>query len=79
MLVNFMDISSILLPFGVIYVHWVYFVVILVSFSRFGMLHIEKSGNPATSGEFSPFGPILKLNLYLKETQVVQFRGENMY
>jgi hypothetical protein len=46
MLVNFMDISSILLPFGVIYVHLVYFVVILVSFSRFGMLHQEKSGNP---------------------------------
>jgi hypothetical protein len=41
MLENFMDISSILLLFGIFYGHLVYFVVILVHFSRFGMLHQE--------------------------------------
>jgi hypothetical protein len=39
-LVRFTDIPCILLPFGI-------FVVILVYFSRFGMLYQEKSGNPA--------------------------------
>jgi preprotein translocase subunit SecY len=28
------------------YSHWVYFVVILVYFSMFGILYLEKSGNP---------------------------------
>jgi hypothetical protein len=39
MLANFMDILSILLPFGIIHGHVVYFVVILVYFCRFGMLY----------------------------------------
>jgi hypothetical protein len=41
MFVNFIDISSILLPFGSFYghLHIIYFVVILVYFSRFGMLY----------------------------------------
>jgi hypothetical protein len=46
MLVNFMAIWSIYaLLFGIFYVHLVYFVVILVYFSRFGILLQEKSGN----------------------------------
>jgi hypothetical protein len=36
MWVNFMDISRILLTFGIFYGHLVYFVVILLCFSRFG-------------------------------------------
>jgi hypothetical protein len=43
---KFMDVSSILLPFGIFCGHLVYFVVILVYFSHFGMLYQEKSGNP---------------------------------
>jgi hypothetical protein len=42
-----MDIWSILLPFGILYGHLVYFVVIWYAFPRFGMLYQEKSGNPA--------------------------------
>jgi hypothetical protein len=41
-----MAIWSILLPLGTFYRHLVYFVAILVYFSRFGMLYQEKSGNP---------------------------------
>jgi hypothetical protein len=50
MLVNFMAIRAILLPFRTYYLngHLVYFVVILVYFSRFGMLYQEKSGNPGS-------------------------------
>jgi hypothetical protein len=44
--VNFKAIWSILLPLGKIYGHLVYFVVILVYFSRFGLLYQDKSGNP---------------------------------
>jgi hypothetical protein len=47
MLEKFMVIWSILLPFRILYDHLVYFVVIWVHFSRFGMLYQEKSGNPA--------------------------------
>jgi hypothetical protein len=43
---NFLSIWSILLPFRVFYSHLVYFVVILVYFSSFGMSYLEKSGNP---------------------------------
>jgi hypothetical protein len=46
MLVNVMAIRSILLLFGILYGNLVYFVVILVYFSRFEMLYQEKSGNP---------------------------------
>jgi hypothetical protein len=42
-----MDISYILLPSGTFYGHLVYFVALLVYFFRFGILHQEKSGNPA--------------------------------
>jgi hypothetical protein len=48
-LVNFMAIWSILLPLCLCYGHFVYFVVILAYFSRFGMLYQEKSGNPGDS------------------------------
>jgi hypothetical protein len=44
---KFWVISSILLPFGTFFIYLAYFVVILVYFSRFGMLHKEKSGNHA--------------------------------
>jgi hypothetical protein len=59
-LVYFTASWSILLPFGLFYCHLVYFTAIwsnlwpfdilyghLVCFSHFGMLHQEKSGNPA--------------------------------
>jgi predicted metal-dependent peptidase len=49
MLVNFMSIWSILQPFRIFYGHLVYFVVILVYFSRFGMLKEDKSGNRGKS------------------------------
>jgi hypothetical protein len=35
-----------LFPFGIIYVHLVYFVVIWYIFPRFGKLYQEKSGKP---------------------------------
>jgi hypothetical protein len=38
-------------PFGIMYGHLVYFGVILVYFSRFGMLYHEKSGNPGSSSK----------------------------
>jgi hypothetical protein len=50
MLVNFMDIWSISLPFGILYGHLVYF-------SRFGTLYKEKSGNPV----FNPFSAFIAL------------------
>jgi hypothetical protein len=46
MLVNFMASWSISLPSGIFCGHLVYFVTILVYFSRFGMLYHEKSGSP---------------------------------
>jgi hypothetical protein len=46
MLVHFLAIWSILRPFRKCYGLLVYFVVILVHFSRFGVLFKEKSGNP---------------------------------
>jgi hypothetical protein len=36
----------ILWPFEIFYGHWEYFVVIWYIFPRFGMLYLEKSGNP---------------------------------
>jgi hypothetical protein len=54
-LVYFMAIWYILWPVGIFYGHLVYFMAILVYFlviwhifSRFGMLHQEKSGNPGS-------------------------------
>jgi hypothetical protein len=46
MFANVIDISSILLSFGIFYGHLVYFMVILVYFPRFGLFYLEKSGNP---------------------------------
>jgi hypothetical protein len=52
MLVYFMTIWSILLPFGLFYCHLVYFIAIryilwlFIIFFQFGMLYEEKSGNP---------------------------------
>jgi hypothetical protein len=47
MLVNIISIWSILVPFHIFYFHLVYFVVIFGIFSPFGMLNLDKSGNPA--------------------------------
>jgi hypothetical protein len=46
MLVYFVAIWYYLSPYGIVCGHWVYYMVILVYFSRFGMLYPEKSGNP---------------------------------
>jgi hypothetical protein len=64
MLVNYMAMWSILLLFRVFCGHSVYFVVIWVLFSRFGMLHQEQSGNPDSVADLSSraqanFGGIL--------------------
>jgi hypothetical protein len=45
-----MENSFILLKFDTSNGHMVYFLVILVHFSRFGKLHQAKSGNPADTG-----------------------------
>jgi hypothetical protein len=51
-----MAVWSILLPFGLFSIYLLYFVVILYIFSRFGMLHQEKSGNPDLDDAWSkPF------------------------
>jgi hypothetical protein len=55
MLVNFMAMWSILLPFGIFCGHLVCFVVILVYFSSFGMLWQEKSGNPVSEAFSAAF------------------------
>jgi hypothetical protein len=47
-LVYFLSIWSILLPLEIFYGNLVYFVVIWYISPRFGMLHQEKSGNPAS-------------------------------
>jgi hypothetical protein len=47
MLVYFMPIWSILRPLQIFYGHLVFFAVIWNSFTRFGMLYQEQSGNPA--------------------------------
>jgi hypothetical protein len=47
-LAYFMDIWSILQPFGILYRYLVYFVVIWYIFHVFGMLYQEKSGNRVT-------------------------------
>jgi hypothetical protein len=52
MLVNLIDIWHILRTFGIFYGHLVYFVVIWCSFSRFGMLKEEESGNPGYRSTF---------------------------
>jgi hypothetical protein len=46
MLVDVIDFSSIFLPFGIFHGRLIYFVVILVYFSLFGMMHQVKSGDP---------------------------------
>jgi hypothetical protein len=43
-----MEIWYVFWPIGNFYGHLVHFVVIWDIFSRFGMLHKEKSGNPAS-------------------------------
>jgi hypothetical protein len=44
--VIFVTILSILLPFGIFYGHSAYLPPFRCIFSRFGMLHPEKSGSP---------------------------------
>jgi hypothetical protein len=46
MLVQFMDILSLLRPFDIFQGHLVYIAVIWSIFSRVGILYKEKSGNP---------------------------------
>jgi hypothetical protein len=48
-----MSIWSISLPLGILYSHLVYYVTMLVYFSRFGMLYQEKSGSLATRDELN--------------------------
>jgi hypothetical protein len=49
MLVNFMVICNILQPFGIFYGHLaIYVETIWYIFPLFGILHHEKSGNPAS-------------------------------
>jgi hypothetical protein len=45
-LVYFTAIWSILRPFSLFYGHLFYFVVILYIFPRFGILYLQKAGNP---------------------------------
>jgi hypothetical protein len=47
--VNFMDISSIFLPFGKFYGHSLYFVIILVYFFPFWYVVPKESGNPGVN------------------------------
>jgi hypothetical protein len=49
MLVSLMFIWYILRPFRIFNGHWLYLVVSLVYFSRFGVLHQEKSGDPVVN------------------------------
>jgi hypothetical protein len=52
MLKYFMAIWNILQTFGMFYDHFVHFVFILyVHFSGFGIMHQEKSGNPASHAD----------------------------
>jgi hypothetical protein len=50
-LVYFMAIWSILRIFDIFYGHLVYFPPSWQTFSRFGLLHKEKSGNPDANAE----------------------------
>jgi hypothetical protein len=47
MLICFMAIWNSLGTFGIFYNHWVHFVFSWYIFSGFGIMHQEKSGNPA--------------------------------
>jgi preprotein translocase subunit SecY len=49
MLVNFMTVGLYFTTIFIFYGHLIYFVLILVCFSRFGMLYQERSGNPVTT------------------------------
>jgi hypothetical protein len=61
MLVNCIAIQSIQLPFRIFYGLLVYFVVIWLHFSRFGMLSQEKSGNPGVRRETDEEKVLLQL------------------
>jgi hypothetical protein len=50
---------------GELYGHLVYFVVVLVHFSRFGMLYQEISGNPVANAK-EQIGDIKTWNLTVK-------------
>jgi hypothetical protein len=53
MLVYIKTSWSILRPFGIFLGHLVYFMVIWYTFSRFGTLYQEKSGNPTATATLS--------------------------
>jgi hypothetical protein len=55
---------SILWPFGLCFGHLVYFMVIWVIFSRFGMFCQEKSGSPASDVAGQSLSPVLKKTLF---------------
>jgi hypothetical protein len=52
-------------PHGLFYCHFVYFMVILVIFSRFGIFHKEKSGNPGAAHFTRNCNPLQHCNLEL--------------
>jgi hypothetical protein len=49
-LVFFIVIGIISQPFGIFCGHLIYFTVVWYIFPRFGMLHLQKSGNPGAGG-----------------------------
>jgi hypothetical protein len=53
-------------PFGLFYCHLVYCMVILVYFSRFGMLYQEKSGNPAEETRDLLVSVYFNIDMYLQ-------------
>jgi hypothetical protein len=59
MLVSFMTILNILLPFGIFYVNWVHFVVIWYIFPILVCLDQEKSGNTGFNHRKSRFLPAI--------------------
>jgi hypothetical protein len=66
MLVKFMDISTVLLPFCICHGHLDYFVVILVYFSRFGMLYQEKYSNPINN-----ISKLIQLSLFVEPRSIL--------
>jgi hypothetical protein len=91
MLVHFMVIWSILLPFGIFCVHLVCFVAIwyilwpihwyilgfLYTFSRFGMLYKEKSGNPGADTHFRQFRQNVGVSNYYPRVNLFKNRTKS--
>jgi hypothetical protein len=60
MMVFLMDAWSVLRPFVIFYGHLVQLVVFWYSFSRFGILYQEKSGNPDLDNKGWPIDDALE-------------------